>query len=255
MLVDYFSLRDLFEKKTNLNYDDFTGFQKVWRTTKTYRGESMVDPYGMLPIAKHLLETIEEPDDAILAFYFFVNNTTSKEISTKKDIRGKPILSHFDTYDMYDMRTLVKGKGICNQIAAEVLGLCRSVGIPSIFHSLNKHGYVDVWTNTSGWKHIGYKEGILSKPDTEILKKYVAALISDSIKKEKDIRKISDGLVEFSENLKKYGFYDGDISKTLYDILLKDVGLNNEIINQLLEPFNEIQMDNLKGLPSSQIIV
>lgn len=216
MATDFFSLKNKFEERTGLSYEEYTDFEKVWKKTRTYDGMGIVCPYDMECIARMFVEegNITNADDALLVFYSFADKTTDKGSSCEKDGHyGSIILQDVDHFDSYPMRTLVKGKGVCNQIAAEILGFCKGVGIPAIFGKYKRtHGYVNAWTDTSGWVHVGYSEGILADPQSNIFRKFFERIIAETVKEgcQKNKQQLSEEinmvLYSVSKNMCKYGF-------------------------------------------------
>ena len=254
MSVDFFSLKNPFEKDTGLRYEDYIDFERVWRKTKSYDGAGIVDPYDMEHIALRLVEEskINNPDDALLVFYAFADKTSVKNVSCEREGHYGPItLQDADHFDSYSMRTLVKGKAICNQIAAEVLGLCKGVGIPAGFGRYKRsHGYVDAWTDISDWIHLGYSEGILAKPDSNIFRKFIEYSLKDLIKnigtknEHALAQEINQRLKKISEDMQKYGFGDDSIYPIMISIVDKfteDNYVNNSLENIPLHFFEKTE--------------
>jgi len=211
--MDYFSLKKSFEESTRLNYNNAINFERAWKPTKTYKGEGIVDPYGMAPFATLLLQEskVTNPSDALFLFYSFATSTTIKcTRPRRKGHYGPIVLSPEDYCDFYSMRTMIKGRGACNNIAAEILALCKSVGIPSFFKRRESHGYVDAWVSDPGWVHLGYSEGILCNPKSKLFSKFIRNMIEFILKKnDKNLeRKIRERILKTSENMVKYGFCD-----------------------------------------------
>jgi len=236
MTMDCFSLKDPFERKTGKKYEDMFSFEKVWKQTKTYKGEGYVGPYEMAPFAKHLLEEekVTNPADALVLFYFFANSTTVKNLLPKRKEHYGPIeLSPEDFWDSYSMRTLVKGKGACVQIGAVILALCKGVGIPACFKMWKRsHGYINVWVPNPGWVHIGYSEGILCDPKSELFGKYIRKTIELILKKHDKNweRKISETISNTSKNMVKFGICDQEVIETDMNRLLTTIGSDSQIL-------------------------
>lgn len=235
MISDLFSLGPKFERETNLRLEKYSGFQKVWKPTKTYKGEGIMDPYDLAPFATAMVEELNilNPEDAIIAFYSFVDGSTGSIPHWQKNTgKLKGGLSPLDYMDSYGTRTLISGKGLCTHIAAEILGLCRGVGIPSRFEKPKEHGYVAAWTPDSGWVHIGHSEGILANPKTPMFQKYMDAYFREleinlgkadawyleigiTAMERKSLRKriIAENIGEFMGNMKKYGYMEEDMKQ------------------------------------------
>ena len=172
MVRDRYSLKKPFEATTGHNYEDYTGHQKVWKPTPTYFGEGIVEPTNMAPLAEMLADELArqgyaEADAALSAFYCFVNITAESGRKNINSDADQPLQSQIQKrhygfeLDLYDLRTLLKGvfseaESTCNQKAAELLGLCRGVGIPSIYDRQECHGWVGGWTDKTGWVCMSY---------------------------------------------------------------------------------------------------
>lgn len=172
MVQDFYSLKKPFEDTTGDNYDDYTGPQKIWKPTQTYFGEGIVDPVNMAPLAEMFADELTrqgyaEADTALAAFYLFVDATAEFGRRKIKSEADQPFQSQTQKHhygfelDLYDLRTLLKGmysevESTCNQKAAELLGLCRGVGIPSIYNRQEGHGWVTAWTDKTGWVYMAY---------------------------------------------------------------------------------------------------
>ena len=183
MIQDRYSLKKPFETTTGLEYEDFTGPQKVWAPTKTYYGEGIVDPVNMASIAERFADELAMQghtgaDDALSAFYYFVCATANFGRRKNKHESSQPLQNqrhkcHYGfKLDLYDIRTLLKGmyseaESTCNQKAAELLGLCRGVGIPSRYDSGGGHGRVNAWTDKTGWVRLAYPDGFYSEKKTD----------------------------------------------------------------------------------------
>lgn len=246
MLEDFFSLKDPFEEKTGKDYEEYSGFQKVWKRTPTYAGLGILDPYDLSPIARILVEEggiknreghdilIKNADDAIRSFYFFVDNLTDKDVRAVRDGHyGQIILDNADYCDSYGMRTILKGKGICNHIAAAVLGLCRGVGIPSVYTKKKGHGWVDAWTDETGWIHVGYSEGILCSPEKDIFKKFLKQSVDNLISRQADPEqrylKMHGLLSNTLEKMVKYGFCAPERSYSELSSIFESIPLPGEM--------------------------
>ena len=254
MSVDLFSLKNSFEKNTGLSYKDYTDIEKVWKKTKSYDGAGIVDPYDMEHIARILVEEskADNADDALLVFYAFADKTSEKDVSCKRDGHyGPVILEDEDHFDSYSMRTLVKGKGVCNQIAAEILGLCKGVGIPAKFKKYKRgHGYIDAWTNISDWIHLGYSEGIIAKPDSDIFHRFIEYSIRDIIKNSDTeyvlVKKIDRMLEKTSEDMQKYEFGDDSVYPIMISIIdkfIEDNYADNTLENPSIHFLKELCCD------------
>jgi len=241
--MDYFSLKDPFEESTKLNYNSAIYFEKVWKITRTYKGAGIVDPHEMTTFAKYLLREgkVTNPVDALLLFYFFATSTTVKSTTPRRRGHYGPILLSPEDYrDSYSMRSLIKGKGTCIQIAAEILALCKGVGIPAFFRRWKKgHGYVDVWVPNPGWVHIGYSEGILCDPKSELFGKFIRKSIELILKKnDKNLQiKISERISKTSENMFKYGICDRETLQEQMNHLMDTISIGSQVLlkNQLFE--------------------
>lgn len=197
MIQDRYSLKTPFEDATGRNYENYTGPQKVWTPTKTYFGEGIVDPINMAPLAEMFANELArqgyaEADDALAAFYYFVDATANfgrrKRKSEPKHISQsqKHALHYGCEMDLYDLRTLLKGmfseaESTCNQKAAELLGLCRGVGIPSIYDSGGGHGRVNAWTDKTGWVRLAYPDGFYSEKETDRIQDIFTFLGDDEL--------------------------------------------------------------------------
>lgn len=197
MVPDHYSLKKPFEVTTGRKYDDYTGPQKVWAPTKTYFGEGIVDPTNMAPIAELFADELAmqgyaEADAALEAFYYFVDATANFGRRKRKSESNHPPRNQKHTIhygceiDLYDIRTLLKGmyseaESTCNQKAAELLSLCRGVGIPSRYDSGGGHGRVNAWTDKTGWVRLAYPDGFYSEKETDLIQDIFTFLGDDEL--------------------------------------------------------------------------
>jgi hypothetical protein len=147
-------------------------------------------------------------DKAVVSLYFaaemlatekgqrgtITRSLTEEELKQGKEPRGEKDVVASD-------RALVHGAGECVDISALFAAMARSVGIPTriIKEKGGEHVYTEVWTPTSGWVHVGYRERILARPGTKIY--------DDLVEHFEKCTKLSDRsrrLMSLAEGLKKF---------------------------------------------------